>query len=61
MTRLSLIQLFYTSVLHGFSVYAKVLGLTSQLSGGFDWGHNSPGLPESSNKARMALGLHSLR
>ena len=48
MTSLSLIKFVYMNVLHGVSVYATVLGLSGQLSGGFDLDHNSPGRSESS-------------
>ena len=44
----SSIQLDYTNAMHGVSVYAMVLGLSGQLSGGFDLGHNSQSWSESS-------------
>jgi hypothetical protein len=43
MPSLSLIQRDHTFLLHDVSVYATVLGLSVQSSGGFDLGHNSPG------------------
>ena len=45
-------------MLYDVCVYATVLGLSGQSSGGFDLGHNSPGRSESSNNASMVLGLH---
>ena len=46
-------------VLYDVCVYATVLGLSGQLSGGFDLDHNSAGRSESSNNASMELELCS--